>query len=151
MQIIFKKSQLKKIFETTRCSVEHFGKMSCFVKNENYYIDEITFPGNNDELKPFSFVQKSDHHDQIMKKSSEERNSYFIGTWHSHRCFWTTPSNLDIKSFKRNYECTVFHFSINVIVTNRKILFVLFFQNEIRKIKFSKKDVLLENEFKLVI
>lgn len=151
MQIIFKREQLVQIFNTTKCNVEYFGKISCYSKDNNYYIDKITFPREPDELKSFSFIQKSDHHDLIMQKASIEKNSYFIGTWHSHRCFWTTPSSVDIKSFKRNYECTLFHFSINIIVTSGKILFILIFNNEIKKIKFLKEEVLKGKKFYLKI
>lgn len=149
MLIIINKTILKKMFKLSKKNVEYFGKMVCALKEDNYYITKSTFPKKDDILTATTFKEASPHHKNTIIKWSKNNNENFIGTWHSHRFFSTRPSHIDINSFKKNFKCSLYDYSINIIVSVNSISFYIIDNKNMYYYDMSKKDSLKNKELKI--
>lgn len=121
MLIKFSNEIIEKIKRTTKSATEHFGKLAGKISDNLIEINNFTMSNDNDFLQPTNFKETSSHHYQRMLDYRRNNQDFFIGTWHSHRIFFTNASLLDKKEFKKNYYNTLFNYSVNIIINHNTI------------------------------
>lgn len=151
MFIIINSKIIRKMLKLTFKNVEHFGKLVSNFNDGNFYINKATFSNKKDILMSTTFKEVSSIHCKEIQKWSKRYNIFFIGTWHSHRHYDTIPSQIDKNSFFKNYECTIFKYSINIIISVNQVSFYLIEMNKIYYVTFNIKDIIKNNELKINI
>ncbi|KAA3597437.1 MAG: hypothetical protein DWQ06_13620 [Calditrichaeota bacterium] len=109
-------------------------------------VELATPPSKFDVRKRFSFKIHSKHHQKILsdKFITSQNELVFLGTWHSHPEPKPTPSECDIKDWKKQFKKNkhLFDYMIFAIVGQKQIRYWLVKNGNYSRIK--KKCVCYE-------
>lgn len=82
-----------------------------FIKvSKNIVVDKITTPMKGDKQTRFSFKRISPLHQEIIIEEWHKSNCTcnYLGEWHTHPEDFPTPSDVDMKDWKRKLKKDVF-------------------------------------------
>ena len=84
---------------------------SYIIESNDIIIDLISTPLLGDKQTRFSFFRKSKRHQKIINKVWHESNGTlnYLGEWHTHPEFLPSPSNTDLKDWKRKLKQDKFY------------------------------------------
>lgn len=111
--------------------------------NEEYFINNLTFPNSDDEMGKFFFVRKKTEHQKHIKKLWKESNGVlnYIGEWHTHPEKIPSPSSVDLNTWKeisKNKNLS-FPFKVNIIVGNDDFYYICIMKKGVKIYEETKK------------
>ena len=105
-------SQMLAYVQERKCKPEAGGVLiGRYIRNSlDIIIDEVTVPMKGDRRQRFRFWRARKRHQQVLDQFwvKSGGTSNYLGEWHTHPEDIPTPSNTDIKNWKRHLKQDIF-------------------------------------------
>ncbi|PWK20014.1 Mov34/MPN/PAD-1 family protein [Xanthomarina spongicola] len=109
---------------------ESGGILMGYVLKENVFaINDISVPSKLDKASRYNFTRSKKNAQQILNKAfnNSDGKQIYLGEWHTHPEDFPSPSNLDFKSIKKQFQGNILNSPlIFMIIYGRKGFYITY-------------------------